>query len=349
MKKLRVVSFLYIFLLVFSCHEVFAASNLEEGVNQLAGQISKSMQEKQSRKIAIIDFSDLNGRVTALGQFLAEELTTQLFMIAPGKFEVVERRQLLKLQEELALGQKGLIEEKSIKKMGRILGVDAIVTGSMTDLGNTVKINARLIGVESAKVFAVAATDIPKTGMVADLMAMKEVEAQGESKNETQPIPEIRPTSTRQGHEYNLEDSPVVFKFDSPVSLGWMDKFDFYITRVVFGDELVIEGYITHNDNAVPLSKALLNKQRVWLLRPQVVDKRGQMHKFVRNEGVERGNCQQEDQYPCLYGNIPENGRIFASLVFDPLDYSNTKEFYLTINDQSLRISLKTLRDRAKH
>ncbi len=152
-----------------------ASSNLDEGVAQLANQISKSMQEKQSKKIAIIDFSDLSGNVTALGQFLAEELTTQLFTIAPGKFEVVERRQLLRLQEELALGQKGLIEEKSLKKMGQMLGVDAIVTGSMTDLGNTVKINARLIGVESAKVFAVAATDIPKTGTVEDLIA-KQVE-----------------------------------------------------------------------------------------------------------------------------------------------------------------------------
>lgn len=158
-----------------SLTSALAASNLEEGVAQLAQQISKSMQEKQKQKIAIIDFSDLNGNVTSLGQFMAEELTTQLFIVAPGKFEVVERRQLLKLEEELTLGQTGFIEEKSIKKMGQVLGVDAIVTGSMTDLGNTVKVNARLIGVESAKVFAVAATDIPKTGMVADLIA-KQVE-----------------------------------------------------------------------------------------------------------------------------------------------------------------------------
>lgn len=162
-------------LFAFSFTSALAASNLEEGVGQLAQQISKSMEEKQKQKIAITDFSDLNGNVTALGQFMAEELTTQLFMVAPGKFEVVERRQLLKLEEELMLGQTGFIEEKSIKKMGQVLGVDAIVTGSMTDLGNTVKINARLIGVESAKVFAVAATDIPKTGMVADLIG-KQVE-----------------------------------------------------------------------------------------------------------------------------------------------------------------------------
>lgn len=165
---------LLIFLPLFG--EAFAASGLEEGVSRLANQISKGVQEKQSKKIAVIDFSDLNGNVTALGQFLAEELTTQLFIVAPGKFEVVERRQLQKLAEELALGQAGFIEEKSIKKMGQILGVDAIVTGSLTDLGNTVKVNARLIGVESAKVFAVAAAEIPKKGISANLMG-KQVDA----------------------------------------------------------------------------------------------------------------------------------------------------------------------------
>lgn len=182
MKKNYFIGLWFLLFLCFGFKDTFAASNIEEGVKSLAEQISKNMKEKQKQKIAIIDFSDLNGNVTALGQFIAEELTTQLFITAPGNFEVVERRQLLKLEEELALGQMGFIEEKGIKKMGQVLGVDAIVTGSMTDLGNTVKINARMIAVESAKVFAVAATDIPKTVMVFDLMAKQVEERQPEVK-----------------------------------------------------------------------------------------------------------------------------------------------------------------------
>lgn len=147
----------------------WAAADLEEGVKDLADKITKNMIEKSKHKIAIVDFSDLNGNVNALGQFMAEELTTQLFMLAPGKFEVVERRQLLKLEEELILGQIGVLEEKGLKQMGKVLGVEAIVTGSMTDLGQAIKVNARMIAVDTAKVFAVAATSIPKTGIVAEL------------------------------------------------------------------------------------------------------------------------------------------------------------------------------------
>ncbi|MDO8446264.1 MAG: hypothetical protein Q7T53_09205 [Deltaproteobacteria bacterium] len=91
----------------------FAAFDLESGIKDLAEQISKNMAASNKKKIAIIDFSNLDGNVTALGQFLAEELITQLFTISPGQFEVVERRQLLKLERELLLSQTGFIEERA--------------------------------------------------------------------------------------------------------------------------------------------------------------------------------------------------------------------------------------------
>ncbi|WP_447972888.1 hypothetical protein [Nitrospira sp. Kam-Ns4a] len=97
------VTAMFIALFMLGNVSSWTAADLEEGVKDLAGKITKSMIEKGTRKIAIVDFSDLNGSVTALGQFMAEALTTQLFMLAPGKFEIVERRQLLKLEEELIL------------------------------------------------------------------------------------------------------------------------------------------------------------------------------------------------------------------------------------------------------
>lgn len=209
---------LAIFFLGLSVTTAFAASNLEEGVGQLAQQISKSMEEKKKQKIAIIDFSDLNGNVTALGQFMAEELTTQLFIVAPGKFEVVERRQLMKLEEELMLSQTGFIEEKGIKKMGQVFGVDAIVTGSITDLGNTIKINARLVAVESAKVVAVAATDIPKTGMVADLIGKQVMGRQTIAENKPVVTESAKKGVTPYQQKYEADD--FIFELQSCSGMG---------------------------------------------------------------------------------------------------------------------------------
>jgi len=154
----------------------FGASNLESGVSEIGGKISKSMLTEGKKKIAVIEFSDLNDNVNNLGRFLAEELINELMKDKKAKgYEIVERRQLNKVLRQLKLSSSGLLDPKSMKAVGKILNVDAIVTGSLTDLGNDIKVNARIISVESAKIIATASTKIPKVGSVATLMGQNSV------------------------------------------------------------------------------------------------------------------------------------------------------------------------------
>ena len=150
-----------------------AAANLEEGVRDLAQQISVNMVNANLKKVALVEFAGLDGEVTAFGQFLAEELTTQLFVATPGRFEVVERRQLQRVLQEHRLSASGLLDASTIASLGKILGIEALITGSIADLGPEVKVNARLIAVESARVFAVAASNVPKTEVVIRLMQQR--------------------------------------------------------------------------------------------------------------------------------------------------------------------------------
>jgi TolB-like protein len=143
---------------------------LEGGIKDLAQQLAQGMTG-QVKKLAIIEFPDLNGHQSALGQFIGEELITQLSSgKAPSQFDIVERRQLARVLKEQELTDSSLFDAASISKIGKILGIDAIVTGSIADLGSDVKINARAISVETAKVFAAAAAKIPKDETVLQLM-----------------------------------------------------------------------------------------------------------------------------------------------------------------------------------
>jgi len=165
-------SFLLVLSFTFASisNDAFAAPDLESGIQVLAKQISKNMIENEKKKIAVIEFSNLDKSVTLLGKYLAEELITSLFLISPGQFEVVERSQLHQVLAEHKLSTTGLLDAKAMNKIGKILGVDAIVTGSVTDLDSHVKVNARLVSVSTAKIFAVASTSIPKIGTIAKLM-----------------------------------------------------------------------------------------------------------------------------------------------------------------------------------
>lgn len=149
----------------------FGASNLETGVQELGKNIAKSMINKKKKKLAIIEFSDLNDNVNDLGRYLPEKLITELFKLNSEGFSIIERRQLSKVLKEQKLSTTGLIDSKTMQKVGKILGVDALVTGSITDLGNIIEVNARIISVETGDIIGTASSRIPKVGTVATLLS----------------------------------------------------------------------------------------------------------------------------------------------------------------------------------
>jgi curli biogenesis system outer membrane secretion channel CsgG len=139
---------------------------IDSQIDKLAREVVANIAP-QKRKIAIIEFPDMNGRVTNVGKYIAEELTTRLF--SSGRFEVIERQLINQVLTEQKLGMIGILDEKSTKKVGAILGVDLIVTGTIADLGTTLKINARTIATDTGAVYSVASAILPKNDQIKKL------------------------------------------------------------------------------------------------------------------------------------------------------------------------------------
>ncbi|MCU1231273.1 MAG: hypothetical protein JWO97_4157 [Acidobacteria bacterium] len=146
-----------------------AQKTLGDGVKELATQISAGVAKQQKQKIAVLPFRELDGQTTVLGTYLAEELVTNLFQM--GNFEIVERQLLDKVLGELKTQQSGAVDPQTAKEIGRVAGVDAIVTGSITDLQSFVGINCRLIDTTTGKIFGAAQTKITKDDDVKKIMS----------------------------------------------------------------------------------------------------------------------------------------------------------------------------------
>jgi len=104
-------------------------------------------------RVAVIDFEqkafqEFQGK--QIGEIVAEWLITSL--ANTGRFEVVERAQLQKILKEQQLGISGMINQETAAKMGELLGVKVIVSGSVIQIGNTYDVNARLISVEDGSI-----------------------------------------------------------------------------------------------------------------------------------------------------------------------------------------------------
>ena len=102
-------------------------------------------------KTAVVEFSEKGDLgIKDAGSIIAEWMTTALNKT--GAFEVYERLSLSKLMEEHKLGQTGLLDDKTIAEIGRIRGVEAIITGSVLKFGNVISVTAKLIDVVTAKI-----------------------------------------------------------------------------------------------------------------------------------------------------------------------------------------------------
>ncbi len=85
--------------------------------------------------IAVMDFKNKSGYGGyTLGSGAADMLTTQLFKIR--KFSVVERDKLKGLIKEQEIGATGLIEKKAAE-IGKLIGAQYLVIGSVTEYGVT--------------------------------------------------------------------------------------------------------------------------------------------------------------------------------------------------------------------
>ena len=115
--------------------------------------VSAATEETQNEnrvRVAVMNFennSSWHYWGDNLGYAAADELVTQLF--GTGKFSLVERSQLDAVLAEQNLGQSGLVNPAQAAEVGRLLGVQLILTGSITKFSIDTKAGGfRGIGVE---------------------------------------------------------------------------------------------------------------------------------------------------------------------------------------------------------
>ena len=107
---------------------------------QLGGIGVEQIQAKEKRRIAVLNFdvatvskSGLSYGLysdTGAGQGISNLLTNEL--VKDGTYILVERSQIKKVLDEQNFGKSGRIEPSTAAQIGRVLGVDAVLIGSIT-------------------------------------------------------------------------------------------------------------------------------------------------------------------------------------------------------------------------
>lgn len=124
-------------------------SSISEAIESISVELSTQMLDEGARNISVLEFTDINGYESTLGKFVAEELMTNF--VIDGNFHVVESREYDRILQEHAMYADGLFDPKTIPELQKLVGVDSLVTGTVTTLGNHFSLSVRAISVETAR------------------------------------------------------------------------------------------------------------------------------------------------------------------------------------------------------
>jgi len=121
---------------------------LSQAIADLADRLVKGMPEDRPMTVAVTDFPDsIRNQTCGLGRFMAERLTTLLSQ--HRQCRLIERRRLDMVLNELKFSMSELVDPAKARKLGQMLGVQGLVVGSVTDLGGTVDVDARIIDIQT--------------------------------------------------------------------------------------------------------------------------------------------------------------------------------------------------------
>lgn len=151
------------------------------------------------RKVAVIEFENKTKYgARRLGTSASDILITEL--AKTGKFIMVEREKLDKLLQEQKLGMSGIIDASTAAAVGKMLGLDAIVTGSISQFGTNV-VGSDFLITESKQQVAEATVDI----RVVDVATGRIIYADSGKGATAQKSSSFLGMGTRAGYAENIE------------------------------------------------------------------------------------------------------------------------------------------------
>ncbi len=121
----------------------------EVSKQSISDAIKGFAENKKRMRIAVLDFVNTSGQKTQYDGYIADTIISEL---SKYSLTLLERKRLELLLKEHALSQSGIVDSEKALKMGMLLPVDVIVSGSYTQIGSKVIVNGRFIHVGSGEI-----------------------------------------------------------------------------------------------------------------------------------------------------------------------------------------------------
>ncbi len=125
---------------------------------------------KKVRRAAVLNFVNTNGRASQLGRYV----TTKFYEIVVLKslFTMPTGGQVAESITKLNLDYQGTLNRETAGKLGRELGVEALIIGQIADLqkGSDVDLTVQMVEVRTGNIISAASTSFYRSKQVSSLL-----------------------------------------------------------------------------------------------------------------------------------------------------------------------------------
>jgi TolB-like protein len=136
--------------------------SLDTVIERSAQSVEEAL--RQGTKAAVLNFASTS---EAFSDYVIEELTGKL--VLGKKVTIVDRRNMALITQELNLQLSGDVSDESAQAIGKMLGAQSIVSGSLTNMGNFYRFRVKVISVETAAIQTQISLDMKNDAQVAFL------------------------------------------------------------------------------------------------------------------------------------------------------------------------------------
>ncbi len=161
---------------------------MDTQLQKMTEALSAQIKENGRKKVAVLDFTDLQGVGSLLGKHIAEEMTVN-FVIGKRDFSVLDRANLKRILAEHKLTASGLVDPENAKKLGQFSGVDALVMGTIVPKAQNIHLTAKIIATDTAEIVGAARTEFHADESVQKLL--------GQASQDTPPTSEDEPAPSK--------------------------------------------------------------------------------------------------------------------------------------------------------
>ncbi|MDR0656441.1 MAG: penicillin-binding protein activator LpoB [Treponema sp.] len=140
------------------------AITLDEAIQASAKEIGERLQK--DTRIAVLNFNSSSPRMAT---YVIEELNNAI--VNDGRLIAVDRQRLDLIRQELDFNDSGEVSNASAQQIGRMVGAQMIVSGSLNLVGGSYRFRVQALEVESAAMRYSYAKDIQQDQLVNSLLA----------------------------------------------------------------------------------------------------------------------------------------------------------------------------------